>query len=64
MNSHNTKPGMAFHKTPAVTEKNIAEANVISAALTVQTELRLDDDFDQGTDPYNATGQHMIVAKQ
>ncbi|MDE0754571.1 MAG: hypothetical protein OSB26_07970 [Woeseiaceae bacterium] len=59
MRSHNTKPGFSFHKTPIVTKESIADAEVISAVLTQQTELALDDEFDTGSDPYNATGQHV-----
>lgn len=64
MNSHNTKQDFSFHKTPVVTEQSIAEAEVISSVLTQQTELALDDDFDTGTDPYNATGQHVVLEKK
>ncbi len=64
MNSHNTKQDFSFHKTPVVTDKSIADAKVISSALTQQTELALDDEFDPGSDPYNATGQHVILKKK
>ena len=33
MNSHNTKPTFAFHKTPVVTEEDKDEAEVVSASL-------------------------------
>ena len=64
MNSHNTKPEFSFHKTPVVTEKSIAEAEVIGSTLTQQAELALDDDFDTGSDPYNATGQHVVLKRK
>jgi hypothetical protein len=61
MNSHNTKQDVSFHKTPVVTEKSIADAEIISSALTQQAELSLDGDFDTGSDPYNATEQKIIL---
>lgn len=64
MSSHNTRTEFTFHKTPVVTEEAITEAEVISSALTMQTELALDDDYDLGTDPYNATGQHVVVGEK
>ncbi len=64
MNSHNTKQDFSFHKTPVVTDKSIADAAVISSALTQQTELALDNEFDTGSDPYNATGQHVILMQK
>ena len=64
MNSHNVKPDFSFHKTPIVTEKSSAESEIISVALTQQTELALDDDYDTGSDPYNATGQHVVLNKK
>ncbi len=63
MNSHNTKSTVTYHKTPVVTDRNILESKVISSTLTKQTELALDDDHDLGTDPYNATGQHVTLRK-
>jgi len=64
MNSHNPKPEMSYHKTPAASAESIAEARVLSSSLIVQTELSLDDDFDLGTDPYNSTGQHVILGQK
>lgn len=63
MNSHNPKPEMSHHKTPVASEDSIAAAKVLSSSLIVQTELSLDDDFDLGTDPYNSTGQHVILSQ-
>jgi len=64
MNSHNTKPDMSYHKTPVTSDESIAEAEVVSASLVTQSELSLDDDFDLGTDPYNSTGQHIILSQK
>ena len=54
---------MSLHKTPVASEESIAAAKVFSSSLIVQTELSLDDNFDLGTDPYNSTGQHVILSQ-
>lgn len=64
MNSHNTKPETSYHKTPATSDESIAEAAVLSTSLVTQSELSLDDDFDLGTDPYNSTGQHVVLSQK
>ena len=61
MNSHNTKPSFAFHKTPVVTDSDKEEAEVVSTSLTLDTDLAIADDGDSGCDPYNSTGQHVIL---
>jgi len=55
---------MSYHKTPVTSDESIAAANVLSSSLVVQTELSLDDEFDLGTDPYNSTGQHVILGQK
>lgn len=64
MNSHNPKPEMSYHKTPAASKERIAAAKVLTSSLVVQAELSLDDDFDLGTDPYNSTGQHVVLSQK
>lgn len=64
MNSHNTRPSHAYHKTPIAAGKSAARADVFNARLAVQTELRIDDDTDIGGDPYNSTGQHVILPQK
>ena len=60
MNSHNTKPTFAFHKTPAVTKDDKEEAEVVSASLNA-ADLAIADDSDDYCDPYNSTGKHVIL---
>lgn len=64
MNSHNPKTEMSTHKTPVASEESIAAAKALTSSLVVQTELSLDDDFDLGTDPYNSTGQHVVLSQK
>jgi hypothetical protein len=60
MNSHNTKPAFAFHKTPAVTEDDKKASRVVKASLNA-AELAIADESDEYCDPYNSTGKHIIV---
>lgn len=60
MNSHNTKPTYAFHKTPVVTQDDKEEANVVTASLSA-ADLALADDIDNFCDPYNSTGKHVVL---
>lgn len=60
MNSHNTKPAFAFHKTPAVTRDDREKAKSVKASLD-NNELTIADDADDYCDPYNSTGKHVIL---
>lgn len=61
MSSHNTKAAFAFHKTPVVTDTDKEEAEVISTSLIIDSELTIADEHDTGCDPYNSTGQHLVI---
>ena len=60
MNSHNTKPAFAFHKTPAVTKDDLEESKVVTASLS-GAELAIADETDDYCDPYNSTGKHVVL---
>ena len=64
MNSHNAKARFSFHKTPVTDEAAAEEAEVISSKLIQDTELSINDEADLGCDPYNATGQHVVLKKK
>lgn len=64
MNSHNTKPEFSSYKTPVADKSAEEEAKVISTRLNTDSKLEIDDDFDHGCDPYNATGQHVILKQK
>lgn len=61
MNSHNTKPTYSFHKTPVITDSDNDEAEVVSTSLVRNVDLKIVDDETSGCDPYNSTGQHVIL---
>ena len=64
MNSHNVKPAFSSHKTPVADDSALKEAEVISSKLTSDANLTIDDDLEHGCDPYNATGQHIILRQK
>ena len=37
------------------------EIEIVHAALQADESLSLDDDYGNGGDPYNSTGQHTII---
>ena len=41
------------------TEKD--DVRVIDTSLVAATEFSISEDCDQGSDPYNSTGQHVII---
>jgi len=61
MNSHNTKPAYSFHKTPVVTGSDKDEAGVVSRSLAENADLKIAEDDGSGCDPYNSTGQHVVI---
>lgn len=64
MSSHNVRPTFSDHKTPVADESSLKEAQVISTKLTGEVSLSIDDDMGQGCDPYNTTGQHIILRQK
>ncbi len=52
MNSHNTKPESIVRKE---------SARVNKSSLVEVDKLSISEDFDQGSDPYNSTGQHVVI---
>ena len=60
MASHNTKPGFVFHKTPPAKASKADTAEFFRMTLQ-EDELSIEDDSGIGGDPYNSTGQHVIL---
>ena len=60
MNSHNSKAGFAFHKTPARSGFDKRDERIARVSLN-NTQLAIADDTDAYTDPYNSTGKHVIL---
>jgi hypothetical protein len=61
MNAQNTRPACSFHKTPLATESIREKAKVLGTALADSANLTIADDSGNGCDPYNSTGQHVIL---
>ncbi|MDH3612420.1 MAG: hypothetical protein OEU90_15615 [Gammaproteobacteria bacterium] len=61
MNSHKTKTGTVVITESVRIETDQKEPRVLRSKLVDANELSLADDFDIGGDPYNSTGQHVIV---
>jgi len=64
MNSHNAKAENSFYKTPVADDAAVEEAKVVGTKLITDAELTINDDADFGCDPYNATGQHVILKQK
>jgi len=64
MNSHNSKtePVRAKESASNVLEKE--EVRVMTARLVEAADLAISEADDQGSDPYNSTGQHVIIASK
>ena len=61
MNSHNAKTESAIRNESVRTGTEKEDVRVIDTSLVAATELSISDDCDQGSDPYNSTGQHVVI---
>jgi len=59
MNSHNTKSASRPETVQIVPER--ADPRVINTNLVDVDQLSISEDCDTGSDPYNSTGQHVII---
>jgi hypothetical protein len=64
MNSHNTRPDFVHYKTPVRDDSAVEEARVISTKLIKDVNLTIEHDVDDGCDPYNSTGQHVVLKQR
>jgi hypothetical protein len=60
MNSHNTKTEAVVKNVTVQIAANEEGPRVVNANLVESAELTISDD-DTGSDPYNSTGQHVII---
>ena len=60
MNSHNAKTEAVVKNVTVQIAANEEESRVVDANLVEATQLAITDD-DTGSDPYNSTGQHVII---
>ena len=61
MNSHSTKTESVVKNVSVQITAKPEEPRVIASNLIEATELAISEDDDTGSDPYNSTGQHVII---
>ena len=61
MDSHNPKTETVVKKESVRVETDHKGARVLQTDVLDAPELSIDEDFDIGCDPYNSTGQHVII---
>lgn len=61
MNSHNTKTELVASNDPVHVETDHKDVQILRSNLVDPDELAIADEVDTGGDPYNSTGQHVII---
>ncbi len=61
MSSHNAKTGSVMKNESVRTGTEKEDVRVIDTSLVAATEFTISEDCDRGSDPYNSTGQHVII---
>lgn len=61
MNSHNAKADVVITKESVRIETDHKNVRVLRTTLLDEKSLSIADDYDNGGDPYNSTGQHVII---
>jgi hypothetical protein len=61
MNSHSAKTEAVVKNVTVQIAANEEESRVVNANLIESAALTISDDDDTGSDPYNSTGQHVII---
>ena len=61
MNPHNTKTESVIRNGSDRTGSERETVRVTKSRLIGAVELSISEDCDPGSDPYNSTGQHVIV---
>jgi hypothetical protein len=61
VNSHNSKSDSQPEVAVARVESDDEPVRVIKSNLLEADELSISDELDVGGDPYNSTGQHVIL---
>jgi hypothetical protein len=64
MNSHNSKTEPVREKESASSMGEKEEVRVITTHLIEAADLAISEVDDKGSDPYNSTGQHVIIASK
>lgn len=61
VNSHNAKSDAETKATSVQVEPDQDDVRVIRSNLKEAEALSISDDLDAGGDPYNSTGQHVVL---
>jgi hypothetical protein len=61
MNSYNAKADVVVTKESVRIETDHKNVRVLRSTLLDENCLSIADDYDNGGDPYNSTGQHVII---
>lgn len=61
MNSHNPKTESVIRAESVRITGDQDDVRVIESNLQEAVELSISEDDDKGSDPYNSTGQHIII---
>lgn len=61
MSSHNTLTDVGVRREPVKGETDLKNIRVVDAQIQGELELSIADDADFGVDPYNSTGQHVVL---
>ena len=59
MNSHNAKTDVIMEAVRIETDHK--DVRVVRSRLTDANALSIAADYDNGGDPYNSTGQHVVI---
>ena len=61
MNSHNAKLLTAARNAPVKVDTDLHDVQVLRSSIQDVDGLAIAEDYDNGGDPYNCTGQHCII---
>ena len=61
MISHRMKTSMVLSNEPVRIETDHKDMRVLKLEFVDADELSIVDDYDTGGDPYNTTGQHLVI---
>ena len=64
MDSHNTKTGKVVTHEIVGSEADQKNVRVLQLDLIAANDLAISDDQNTGGDPYNSTGQHVIITSR
>lgn len=64
MDSHNTKADKVVTNEVVSIDAGLEGVRVLQLDLVEASDLAIANDFNTGSDPYNSTGQHVIITSR